>query len=145
MRNDIKKIIRQVYVQAQQIDSCAKFKGTEDLEGIAKLFKSSQGIEFCINKHFPNMATFRLFKPFGMEKYGIYIDAGNITLKNPDSVILIGRTQAQVDCDTNVRHEVIVMHGAKALVNASNWAVVFTKVGNGSICIKNTSDNAMIL
>lgn len=91
------------------------------------------------------MATFRLFKPFGMEKYGIYIDAGNITLKNPDSVILIGRTQAQVDCDTNVRHEVIVMHGAKALVNASNWAVVFTKVGNGSICIKNTSDNAMIL
>lgn len=145
MERDINLIIRQIYTQAKQLNACALFKGTEDLEGIVRLFASPQGLEFCMNNHFPNTATLRLFKPFGVERYGIYIDAGSITLKNPERAILIGRTSATVDCDTNVRHEVVILHGAKALVNASKWAVVFTKVEAGCVCLKNTSDNALIL
>jgi len=145
MERDINLIINQIYTQAKQLNCCDLFKGTEDLQAIIRLFSSPQGIEFCMNNHFPNTSTFRLFKPYNVERHGIYIDAGNITLSNPERAILIGRTCATIDCDTNVRHEVIVLHGAKALVNASKWAVVFTKVEQGSICIKNTSDNAVIL
>lgn len=86
-------IIRQVYAQwrvakeqaRQECDSrslpnmaekyrmCDMFKGTEDLQSLIRLFTSPQGMEFCIKHRFPNIATFRLFKPFNPEKYGVYI------------------------------------------------------------------------
>lgn len=144
-QQDIKTIISRIYTQAKQLNACDKFTGEEDLEALVRLFLSPQGIEFCIAHHFPNTATFRLFKPYRLEQYGIYIDAGDITLKNPERAVLIGRTQATVRCDTNTRHKVIVLHGAKALVSASRWAVVFTEVEAGSTCIKSTTDNAIVL
>lgn len=107
-------IIRQVYAQwrvakeqaRQECDSrslpnmaekyrmCDMFKGTEDLQSLIRLFTSPQGMEFCIKHRFPNIATFRLFKPFNPEKYGVYIDAGIITLRNPEKRFLSG-VQAQ--------------------------------------------------
>lgn len=145
MEQDIKLIIRNIYEQAKQLNCCALFKGTEDLESIVRLFTSPQGIEFCLNNHFPNTATFRLFKPFNVERFGIYIDAGDISLYNPKRAVIIGRTIANIRCDTNERHEVVVLHGGKAVVSATKWAVVFTKVEAGCACIKSTSDNAIIL
>ena len=90
-------IIRQVYAQwrvakeqaRQECDSrslpnmaekyrmCDMFKGTEDLQSLIRLFTSPQGMEFCIKHRFPNIATFRLFKPFNPEKYGVYIEGYN--------------------------------------------------------------------
>ncbi len=144
-QQDIKTIIDKIYAQAKQLGACDKFTGEEDLEALVRLFLSPQGIEFCIARHFPNTATFRLFKPYRMERWGIYIDAGDITLKNPAKAVLIGRTTATVRCDTLERHEVIVLHGAKALVSASRWAVVFTTVEPGSTCVKTTTENAIVL
>ena len=37
------------------------------------------------------------------------------------------------------------MHGAKAVINASEWAVVFVKAEQGCTVIRSTTDNAMIL
>lgn len=142
---DLQSIVKNIHGQARQLNACDLFKGDEDLQGLVRLFTSPQGLEFCMRNHFPNTATFRLFKPYAVEKYGIYIDAGNITLENPRRAVLIGRTSATVNCDTNERHEVVVLSGAKALVNASRWAVVFTRAGAGCSCIKNTSGNAIIL
>ena len=135
-------IIRQVYAQwrvakeqaRQECDSrslpnmaekyrmCDMFKGTEDLQ-----------------------ASFRLFKPFNPEKYGVYIDAGIITLRNPEKAVLIGHTSATINCDTLERHEIFLLHGAKAFINASGWAVVSVKGATGCQQIRNVSGNAVIL
>lgn len=141
-------IIRQIYAQAKLIGACPRFTGQEKtLEDIVALFTSAQGMEFCIKNRFPNIATFRLFKPYGVDsKYGIYIDAGVITLKNPGRAILIGRTSATVNCDENSRrHEIVLLHGAKAVVNASKWAVASVTASTGCSIIKNVSENAVIL
>ncbi len=161
----MKEIIRQVYAQwriakeqaqkecesrsllnmAEKYRQCDMFKGTEDLKGIIQLLTSVQGMEFCLRYRFPNIATFRLFKPFNPEQYGVYIDAGTITLKNPKKVVLIGHTSATVDCDTLETHEVYLLHGARAVVNASGWAVVAVKGSTGCQQIRNISENAVIL
>ena len=126
--------------------TCNIFKGTErTIEDIAEVFLSTQGLEFCMKYHFPNMAPFRLFKDKGAEKYGIYIDAGVITLKNPARAILIGRTSATVNCDECKQHEIVLLHGARAVVNASKWAVASVTASVGCSVIKNTSENAIIL
>ena len=90
-------------------------------------------------------ASFRLFKPFNPEKYGVYIDAGIITLRNPEKAVLIGRTNATINCDTLERHEIFLLHGAKAFINASGWAVVSVKGSTGCQQIRNVSGNAVIL
>ena len=116
-----------------------------DIAGIARLFTSPQGVEFCLAANFPNLATFRLFKRFNPEQYSFYIDAGNITLKNPKTAVLIGKTTATIKCDTCENHTVITMHGASATVLASGWAVVRTEAGVSTNIIRRTSDNAIIL
>ncbi|WP_320980053.1 hypothetical protein [Bacteroides sp.] len=143
----MESIIKQIYAQAKLIGACPRFTGQEKtLDDIVALFTSMQGMEFCIKYHFPNIATFRLFKPYGVDKqYGIYIDAGTITLKNPARAILIGRTIATIYCDECEMHDITLLHGAKAVVNASKWAVVKTTVENGCNLIRSTSENAIIL
>ena len=129
---------RSLHNVAEKYRKCNMFKGTD-------VFTSRQGLEFCIRYHFPNIATFRLFKGQGVEKYGIYIDAGVITLKNPARAILIGRTSATVNCDECKQHEIVLLHGARAVVNASKWAVASVTASVGCSFIKNTSENAIIL
>lgn len=143
---NIEEVIRQVYSQARLLGSCHRFKGTEKtLEDIVALFCSPQGMEFCINNRFPNMATFRLFKPFEPEKQGVYIDSGVLTLRNPKRVVLVGRTSATITCDTLERHEVFLLHGAKAIINASGWSVVSVSGSKSCQVIRNISGNAVIL
>lgn len=137
---------RSLHNVAEKYRKCNMFKGTErSIEELAAVFTSRQGLEFCIRYHFPNIATFRLFKGQGVEKYGIYIDAGVITLNNPARAILIGRTSATVNCDECKQHEIMLLHGAKAVVNASKWAVASVTASVGCSVIKNTSENAIIL
>lgn len=130
---------------AHKLAVCDMFKGSENLAEIARLFTSAQGLEFCLAANFPNVATFRLFKPYKPEQYGFHIDAGQITLRNPKTAILIGRTYATVLCDTCERHEVVAMHGATANVLADKWAVVHTLSGVGSTIVRRTKGNAIIL
>lgn len=137
---------RSLHNEAEKYRKCNMFKGTEHtIEELAAVFTSRQGLEFCIRYHFPNIATFRLFKGQGVEKYGIYIDAGVITLKNPARAILIGRTSATVNCDECKQHEIVLLHGARAVVNASKWAVASVTASVGCSVLKNTSENAIIL
>ena len=142
----MEELIQQIYKQARLLGACELFTGKErTLEDIVHLFVTPQGIEFCINNHFPNMETFRLFKPYNVERFGIYIDAGTITLHNPERAILIGNTAATINNDTLEAHEIILLHGAKAIINASGWAVCKTTVSRGCNIICNASGNAIIL
>ena len=121
-------------------------KGIPGLEkAIACFMKFGFEQQFCLAANFPNLATFRLFKRFNPEQYSFYIDAGNITLKNPKTAVLIGKTTATIKCDTCENHTVITMHGASATVLASGWAVVRTEAGVSTNIIRRTSDNAIIL
>lgn len=142
----MEQIIRQIYEQAKLLGCCPLFTGKEKtLDELIALFTSPQGMEFCITHHFPNMATYRLFKNLNVERFGIYIDAGTITLKNPERAILIGRTSATIYCDTLATHEITLLHSAKSIINASRWAVVKTTVEAGCSIIRNTSGHAVIL
>lgn len=130
---------------ARKLAECDMFKGTEDLAELAALFKTPQGEEFCLASNFPNLATFRALRKFDTRRFGFYIDAGAIRLKNPETAVLIGKTNATIECDTCANHTIITMHGATATVLASGWAVVRTEAGASTNIIRRTSDNAIIL
>lgn len=130
---------------ARKLAACDLFKGSEDIPELARLFKSPQGLEFCLAANFPNLATFRMFKPFKPEHYDFYIDAGDITLHNPKTAILIGRTTATIHCNKCQSSTIVTMHGATATVLASGWSVVRTEAGTSTNIVRRTSEHAIIL
>lgn len=141
----MEELIRQIYAQAKTIGACNKINGTESFEDIVKLFLSAQGMEFCLKNNFPSINVFRRFKTLQPEKYGIYIDSGNITLRNPLNAVLIGSTNATIFCDKLIRNEVCLFHGANAVINARGWSVVAVQTSSNCQCIRNASENAVIL
>lgn len=131
-----------IYRQAKKLGVCPLFKGTENEDRLIRLFLTAQGTEFCIDNNFPDLDTLRTFKT--AEQYNIYIDK-KVELNNIRKVVLIGSTNATL-CydDPDKRHEVILMHGAKAKIKASGYAVVFV-TNSGGIVEKIISDKALIL
>lgn len=131
---------------ADKLAACEMFKGAENLEGIVELFTSAQGIEFCLAAHFPTLSTLRLFKPHNVERFGIYIDAGEIELKNPRRAVLIGRTQAKlIYTEQKPLHKVVALKGASVTIKAEGWSVVALTAERGCQKIIQTSGNAIVL
>lgn len=131
---------------AEAFRRCSMFRGNEGVGELAELFKSPQGLEFCLKHHFPSIGTLRLFKGDNPEQYGIYIDSGAVTLDDPDGqILLIGRTMATVNCTSLKRYGIACMHGAKAVVNASGWAVVHVESDRDRSVIRNASEHAIII
>lgn len=136
---------RALFNIAEKYRECGMFKGTEDIEQIIKLFTSPQGQEFCQRYNFPDIQTLRKFQQYDVERFGVFIDAGSIALNNVRRIVLIGNTQATINCDNMWRYEIIMMHGAEAIITASGWAVVSISNKNECEVHINTTDRATIL
>lgn len=136
---------RSIKKEAVAFNVCAMFKGTETPDELMRLFLSVQGLEFCVKNRFPTLEMWRSGYKEIASKYNIFIDAGDIRIANQPKVVLIGDTQAELVYDNSLqRHEVVVMHGAKAKIKASGYAVVFVTSADGEI-ERDITGNAKIL
>lgn len=109
---------------ACKLGECAMFKGTETLEELVQLMFTPRGIEFLTTYNFPDLKTFRKFKKYHPERLGVYIDCGEIELTEAHKVFLVGETSAKLHYSETKASRVYLMHGAKAVVNASGYSVV---------------------
>lgn len=109
---------------AQKLADCTMFKGTEDLEQLIRLMFTPQGIEFLTQYNFPDLATFRKFKKYHPERYGVYIDCGEISLSESRRVFLVGNSSATLNYRETAGNRVYLMHGARASIVASGYAVI---------------------
>ena len=88
------------------------------------LMFSAQGAEFLTTYGFPDIETFRMFKKYHPERFGVYIDCGKINLLGVQRAFLVGNTQAEIKCDETALYRIILMHGASAEIEASGYSVV---------------------
>lgn len=134
----------QLYNKAKKFGVCSMLTGQETTSELMKLIFTPQGIEFCTQFSFPDIETFRTYKGAQAERNGIYIDT-DTELHNVEYVLLVGETNATLTYDDPAKsHHVILMHGAKATIKASDYAVVFVNNAGGEIeCEAN--NNALIL
>lgn len=130
---------------AVQLDNCAMFTGEENLQELTALMFTPQGREFMLANRFPTLTHFRKFKQYNPEQYGVYIDAGSITINEPGNVYLIGNTTAEIYCRKTQSHNIILMHGATAKVYASGYAVVKIETDRKSTAETFAAQSAKIL
>ena len=118
------KSVDAIRAMALQTGACKKINRVQDFPELIKLMFTPQGIEFCQDHNFPSVEVFRKNRD-SLERLGVYVDAGNIALKGKEYVCIVGDTDATIDAaGTKFIHTIILMHGARAKINAKDYAVL---------------------
>lgn len=118
--------IKKIHDTASALGACTRMVEASDWRSLARLLFSPQGREFCEWNNFPDISLWGEIKRHcDTAKLGIFIDAGKIRVAGNENIALIGKTDAVLEFDKPSKaHRVILMHGAKATVKATNYAVV---------------------
>lgn len=138
------KTVNEIMQSASLLGACAKSNGVSDWRSLTWLFFTPQGREFCEDNNFPSLEMFQGMRD-NISEFNILVDAGNVSRQNDVNVGLIGNTSAQlVYNDNTVVHKVVLMHGAKARIKASDYAVILlVNIGNCEVEIE--KDNTVVI
>lgn len=117
--------IDEIMKSAALLGACSGSGKVSDWKSLVWLFFSPQGREFCEEKNFPELPMFREMKRHGISELGVFVDEGNVCRSNDKDIALVGDTCGELKFDeNNVVHKIILMHGAKAHIKASNYVVL---------------------
>lgn len=123
--------VNDIMKSASLFGACSKSNGVSDWKSLVWLFFTPQGREFCEENNFPSLEMFQGMKEY-VEEFGVFVDSGEVIRSNDANIGLVGGTSGILTYDDNtVVHKVILMHGAKARIKASGYAVILiVNVGN---------------
>lgn len=119
--------------------ACALAKRSYDTwEELSRLFLSPQGIEFCQNNKFPSLKIWEdIKKSENVRKIGYHINNGEVIGCNSPYIVIVGNTSAKLTFNSLGMYRVILMHGAKADIEATNYAVLnIVKIGDCKVNLK---------
>lgn len=133
------------YEMARKLGACQMFTGEESMEEMIKLMFSPQGAEFLTTYNFPNLATFRKFKKYHPERFGVYIDCGEISLSDAKNVFLVGNTTARLKYAQTQGNRLILMCGASAHIEASGFSILKIESDEVSKVEIKVSDHAKVI
>ena len=133
------------YEIARKLEACKMFTGEESMEEMINLMFSPQGAEFLTENNFPDIATFRRFKKYHPEQFGVYIDAGEISLSEAKNVFLVGNTTARLKYAQTQGNRLILMCGATARIEASGYCVLKIEKDDKSNVEVNVSGHAKVM
>ena len=138
-------LIEKITTEIKENGACNSFKGGT-VEALVEQVFTSQGIEFLIKTGFPGIHEFReVLQQEDLKKFGIYVDCGRIDLSEERNVLLVGNTEAMLHYKDCQRNKVYVIHGAKADIKASGYAVIRLERDASSIANIEVLDKAVIL
>ena len=140
---------REILREAARRGACSYMHGVDNMEDLVSRFYDVPVWEFCIGHDFPALDIWRGIDESIRQRHGIHVDEGRVSLRNPESVILAGGTDARLTFDGAARkYMVFVLQGAKARIRAGGFAVVFVKAAASAsvyverdehgICLVNT-------
>ena len=136
---------REIKEMALGCGACDLINGAESIADLVALMKTPQGREFCKKYSFPSLDILRQHKK-DIADMDVFVDAGTIDVLNVDNVIVAGNTIANMWYDkTDKPYHVIVMEGAKAIVNTHNYSVCnVTNIG-GEVEVSEWSNSSVYL
>lgn len=128
--------------------ACSESGKASDWKSLAWLLFTPQGREFCEDNLFPTIEMWRDIKPHVTDDMHIFIDRGTyLKSRNSANIALVGETEAKLEYSgADMVHKVIIMHGAKARIRATNYAVVLVVIiGEGCVVEFDNDETAKIL
>lgn len=136
--------VNKIMSAASLLGACSKSNGVSDWKSLVWIFFTPQGREFCENNNFPSLEMFRDMKD-NVSSQCVFVDSGDIKRTNDTNIGLIGNTSAELTYSgAECTHKVILMHGAKARIKASNYAVILI-VNIGGCAIEIEKDETVVI
>lgn len=118
---------QEIYDGIKRRGACASFDvGHLNMSSLLRWLLRKEGRDFCAEHGYPTMDMWHRFAAeYDAPAMGVYVDAGDVQLDDPDGAILVGDTHATVKCRRGKAHRIAVLHGAKLHVDAGDFSVVF--------------------
>lgn len=114
--------VNEIMQKAIGLGACSQSGKATDWKSLVWIFFSPQGREFCKDNNYPSIDMFRSMAQY-VEPYGVYVE--KTVEKHNEDVALIGQSEGTLRYDgVEKAYRVILMHGAKATIHVSNYAVV---------------------
>ncbi len=116
----------EVTARAKERGACGLIEGCTSWRDLARVLKTPQGREFCMEHDWPSIEEWRGIKRGcpGLENLGIYVDCGAMKGRVGEFTLLAGETAADLIFGSNKGiQRVMAMHGARARVRLEGWAV----------------------
>lgn len=114
--------VKEIIKTANILGACSQTNKVTDWKSLVWIFFSPQGREFCKDNNYPTIEMFRAMKG-NVHPYGVYVEE-SVSLRNEDAA-LIGQSDSKLHYSgVEKAYKVILMHGAKATLHVSNYAVV---------------------
>lgn len=126
LSGDLKNaLFEQLRSHALQLGACELIHQANTAEDWANLFFSIQGKEFCMQHAFPSIEELLPLKEV-LLPYNIFIDCKKeISINQAGNYLLMGSSVANVHISAPQALHLNLMHGAKARISASDYAVLF--------------------
>lgn len=135
--------VNEIMQKAIGLGACSQSGKATDWKSLVWLFFSPQGREFCKENNYPSIESFRSMVRY-VEPYGVYIEKP--VEKHNEDIALVGKSESVLRYDgINKAYKVILMHGAKAIIHVSNYAVVRLENISGSFKIINEDGTGEVL
>lgn len=128
--------IENIIKHGQEANACPMLReGMTVTEAINALF-TPQGREFCSKRAFPSLDDLRSLQKESeilLKRKRIHIDEEtNELLLHGEGTLIAGEGKSRVHCEGQGCFDVIIGHGAKVSISASEYAVVrVTHIGKG--------------
>ena len=122
---------------------------SQDVESLCAMY--FEGDDWAMENNFPSTETLKEYKG-QTEEYGLHLDS-NENFKNKKDLAFFGDSDVSISYDGFSVSKVIVRHGSKAVIKASDNAIVFVNIlddafvnietiGNAKVSVYRYSDNA---
>ena len=137
-------MLDEILKSASALGACERLHKVKNFHSLASLFFSPQGLEFCQKNNFPSLRIFQAHKN-EISGNDMYAECGFIKLDKRKYMCLVGNTSAEIEASgVEFVHTVVLMHGAKATINASNYAGLKIVNISGSE-VKINRDNTVVV
>lgn len=135
--------VKTIMEKAINLGACTQSGKATDWKSLVWLFFSPQGREFCKDNNYPSLESFRSMAQY-VEPYGVFVDKP--VEKHNEDVALIGEAESTLRYDgVEKAYKVILMHGARAVIHISRYAVVRIENISGSYEIINEDGTGEVL
>lgn len=133
MNEKVNRLIRAALAKG----ACSGSDKVSDYKSLVWMLFSPQGREFCEENNFPALSDLEAIKA-EVEPYGVFVNSGYVHRNNQPHIALMGDTEATLEySDVSQVYKIILMHGAKAKIKASNYAVLqITNIGGCKVEIE---------
>lgn len=124
------KNVEDILNSARRYRACNALEQITDIKSAIDVLLTPQGREFAVNTSYPSLDAFRVNMDALAGINSVLVDAGRVLTHNHD-IVAVGDTAVTVKASgPRALYHVMAMHGAKARVEARNFAVVtITSVG----------------